>query len=230
MKQKLMMLVAAALAIAFWCGGVAQAAERADGDAILIHNGWIGKTKTLIWRNVRLADLENFSCLIWGGSTYSSETTKSGNTTLVVKMPNGEGTGFVMSNDGTTVDVQFRRFVAGTIWCVKVRFTQEGDDVYGQAIWARYHLNQASINVNLETSYSQTTDIGVPTSSTASGYGAYQVTARCRTRLLPSGPIVCPAAHQYIPYAAPVLLWKNAHAYNLEGIDIVLCIVSKSYL
>ena len=217
MKQKLMMMVTVLVAIAFWCGGVAQAAERADGDAILIHNGWIGTTKTLIWRNVRFADLENFSCLMWGSGVNAGE--KSGGGT--VSMPNGGGSGFVMSSDGTTADVQFRRFSGGTLWCVKIRFTQEGADVYGQALWARYHQNQASINVDMETSYKGTATIA--TSPTTGGYGAYQVSARCRTRPMPPGPIVCPAAHQYIPYSAPVLLWKNAHLSDLSGLNAWLC-------
>ena len=130
-----------------------QAAERADGDAILIHNGWIGTTKQLIWRNEQLKDLADFTCLMWGGSVSDNVKWGTG-TNNMISQPRGEATGFVMSESATSKVVQFRFFKGGTIWAVKVTFTQEGDDVYAQANWARYNNNNnVDINVNLETSY-----------------------------------------------------------------------------
>ena len=219
LAHSLRTLVRMALAAVLLGGASAQAAERADGDAILINNGWIGTQKTLIWRGVRVADLEDFSCLIWGGYVYNETrvTMDAQGKFVNLRLPAGEGVGFVTSRSETEAVVQFRYFRAstGTMWGVKVAFTQGDDGVYAQAIWARYKgSGVTSVENDLETSYEQ--NITVATSSTSNGYGAYQVTARCRSRQLPPGPIVCPATHRFIG-PEPVLLWKNVKWSDLPG-------------
>ena len=140
--------LACALALALGVVGGASAAELDDGGAFLYHDGWVSTEETLMWRNVRVADLTDFSALMWGGNVYSSLNIAKGNSP---RTPYWDAPGFVMSNDGENAFVQFRQFDSGTIWCVKVQFTQHDADVYAKALWARYHQKQASIDVDLET-------------------------------------------------------------------------------
>ena len=120
---------------------------------------------TCVWKGVRLADLTDFTCTLWGAS-----------------MSPGAGTGFCTANDGTTADVQFRYFNGSTIWCVKVRFTQHGNDVYAKAVYAKYALNQPSIDFDFDTG--GTSPGGVATGRTVSGYGACALTARRKPGLV----------------------------------------------
>lgn len=127
-----------------------------------IYPNFATTTKTLFWRNTSLAYIRNFSCTMDGASMGH-----------VPWSP-----GFCTSNDGGAANVQFRYFSGvnganGNTTCVKVVFTQEGDDVYGQASYAKYAQNQASIEAvnfdNTGNSYS------LATSSGANGYGALTI-------------------------------------------------------
>ena len=115
-------------------------------------------TDTCVWKGVRLDDLTNFTCTLWGAS-----------------MTPAGGTGFCTSNDGSQADVQFRFFNAGTLWCVKVHFTQKGDDVWAKAVYAKYALNQPSIDFDFDVGGN---GITVATSRTTNGYGVSSLTAQ----------------------------------------------------
>ena len=119
---------------------------------------FITTSDACVWKGVRLDDLTDFSCTLWGAS-----------------MTPAGGTGFCTSNDGATADVQFRFFNAGTLWCVKVRFTQQGEDVWAKAIYAKYALNQPSIDFDFDVGGNV---VPVATGRTVNGYGASVITAR----------------------------------------------------
>ncbi len=129
------------------------------GGEVYPYPNFVTTTATCLWKNVNLADITDFYCDMGGASMTTRRNCR----------------GFCTSNDGETADVQFRYFLDGTIWCVKVRFTQNGDDVYGQAMYAKYALNQASIeSVNFDTGGNSST---VATSLSTRGYGTFNVVA-----------------------------------------------------
>ena len=121
----------------------------------------------LVWANTRLADLTDFRCDMDGGSISSGRS------------PHLNCPGFCTFNDGETAYVQFRHFSGGTIWCVKVMFTQVGDDVYGKAVYAKYMKNCASIDFDFDSGGNSTS---IATSRTGTGYGACEITAHCESR------------------------------------------------
>ena len=129
------------------------------GGEVYPYPNFVQTTATCLWKNVNLADITDFYCDMGGASMTTRRNCP----------------GFCTSNDGETADVQFRYFEGGVIWCVKVRFTQNGDDVYGQAIYAKYATGQASIeSVNFDTGGKGGT---VATSLSTKGYGTFNVVA-----------------------------------------------------
>ena len=125
---------------------------------------FVKTSDTCVWRGVRLGELTDFTCTLWGAS-----------------MSPGAGKGFCTSNDGLSADVQFRYFDGGTIWCVKVRFTQRGDDVYAKAVYAKYAVDQPSIDFDFDKGGKSPG--GVATGRTVGGYGACALTARRRSAM-----------------------------------------------
>lgn len=119
-----------------------------DEELVLLHNqldaghvygGPLGTTSLLVWKNVQLADIKNFNAL-----TFSkSFTTKVGDLCR-------PWTAHVLSNDGTTANVQFQ--YAAIRW-VRVTFTQQGNDVYASipAKGVGYGSFTAGVDVTTKT-------------------------------------------------------------------------------
>lgn len=128
----------------------------------VVYQPFVTTESACLFKNVQLADLYDFHCVIWGSSTTIRP-----------------GTGFCTANDGTTAEVQFRSFDSGTIWCVKLRLEQKGSDVYGQAVYAKYALDQPNINFDFDQGGNVMGSIA--TSPSTTGYGACEVTARVRS-------------------------------------------------
>ena len=164
----------------------------------------------LVWANTRLADLTDFRCDMGGQSILSGKD-------YYRNCP-----GFCTFNDGTTAKVQFRHFSGGTMWCVKVIFTQVGDDVYGKAEYAKY-ANGKLGNKTIKAPYcSESMDfdgskmvsgtMSVATAFTTSGYGVFNLAARKWKAALKGGDIVPYTA--FAPTTAAVM-WKNVSLANL---------------
>ncbi len=96
-----------------------------DEELVLLHNmldaghvygGPLGTTSRLVWQNVQLADVKKFQAL-----TYSKSFNVNAGDLCK------PWTAHVLSNDGTTANVQFQY---GSIRWVRVTFTQQGNDVW----------------------------------------------------------------------------------------------------
>ena len=134
------------------------------GGDIVPYPAFAPTTAAVVWKNVTLANLTDFACELGGRSILSGRDYYR------------DCPGFCTSNDGETAQVQFRHFENGTIWCAKVEFTQVGEDVYGQAKYGKYALNQASIeSVDFDVGGN---NHGIATSFSTSGYGAFNIRAR----------------------------------------------------
>ena len=156
----------------------------------------------LVWSNTRLADLTDFSCELGGKSMTAAP----------------HSPGFCTFNDGETAYVQFRHFSGGTIWCVKVTFTQVGDDVYGKAVYAKYATGQASIeSVDFDGTKNVKGTQSVATSASTVGYGIHNIVAR-KWKATIRGGEVCPYPN-FVPTIA-TCLWKNV---NLADITDFYC-------
>ena len=162
----------------------------------------------LVWANTRLADLTDFRCDMDGGSISSGRN------------PHLNCPGFCTFNDGTTAKVQFRHYNNGTMWCVKVIFTQVGDDVYGKAEYAKYANGKSnarkpycSESIDFDGNNKMVSgSVNVATSATASGYGVYNLAARKWKAALKGGEIVPHTA--FAPTTAAVM-WRNVSLANL---------------
>ena len=168
------------------------------GGDIVPYTAFAPTTAAVMWKNVSLANLTDFACELGGKSILSGKNYYR------------DCPGFCTSNDGTTAQVQFRHFENGTIWCAKVEFTQVGDDVYGQAKYGKYALNQASIeSVDFDTGGN---NHGIATSFSTSGYGAFNIRARdvrhtdYRTTIYPD-----------FATTTKTLYWPNASLAHLQN-------------
>lgn len=128
----------------------------------LVSAPFLGTSDAPVWRGVKLRELGDFSCTLWGGSMAPSAAR-----------------GFCTANDGRTAEVQFRHLRNGTVWCVKAVFTQKGDDVYGRAVYAKSVKNRSDVQFDFDTWLSPT-PIPVASAHQATGYGACCVTCRIR--------------------------------------------------
>ena len=132
------------------------------GELTYIYQPFATSAETVMFRGTRLKDITNFTCVIWGASTSIRG-----------------GRGFCTYRDDTTADVQFRSFDDGTMWCVKVRFRQDGDNIFGKAVYAKYAKNCSSIDFDFDSGGNS---MPIAPSRTGSGYGACEITARCESK------------------------------------------------
>lgn len=181
------------------------------GGDIVPYTAFAPTTAAVMWKNVSLANLMDFACELGGQSILSGKDYYR------------DCPGFCTSNDGTTAQVQFRHFESGVIWCVKVEFTQVGDDVYGRAVYGKYALNQANIeSVDFDTGGNNS---GIATSFSTRGYGAFNIRARdvshtdYRTTIYPD-----------FATTTKTLYWPNAslvHLHNFsctrDGASVLHC-------
>ena len=158
----------------------------------------------LVWSNTRLVDLTDFSCEMDG--SYMTTAPHS--------------PGFCTFNDGETAYVQFRHFSGGTIWCVKVMFTQVGDDVYGKAVYAKYAQNQASIeSVDFDGTKNVKGTTSVATSASTAGYGVHNIVARKWKATIKGGEVY--PYPNFVPTTA-TCLWKNVRLADLSNFSCCL--------
>ncbi len=129
-----------------------KSGERLPADAEDSYTG----SNVLFATNMRLSEMTDFSSVnLWYNATSEPATAHC------------------MKREDGSMTVQFQRVLSTNLLCVKVRFSQEGDDVYAQAIYAKYKNQVTETGVDFDTA----SGVGAVTiaGAQAKGYGVSDV-------------------------------------------------------
>ena len=154
------------------CGVTNSTMEKVDA-----HSGWLPALGTasdaqkklgqriLLWRNCRLADITGMA----GKLYYNGERNVSG---------------YCFKNDGRTATILFQFLSGANNICVKVKFDQDGNNVWAQVMYARYKKD-AALGTDFDAITGATGVYVYDNNKTTTGYGIKDIAPVFRERMSP---------------------------------------------
>ena len=187
------------------------------------HSGWLPALGTasdaqkklgqriLLWRNCRLADITGMAgTLYYNGARNAS--------------------GYCFKNDGRMATVLFQFLSGANNICVKVKFDQDGNNVWAQVMYARYKKD-AALGTDFDAITGASGVYVYDNNKTTTGYGIKDIAPVFRERMPPELAVDFTRTNKqdewgsYLPQSdnkanvgKNVICWQNRRLSDLAGI------------